>query len=306
MPQLSGPEQKVLVDLIAEHLTEPGQLDRALLHAGLGNLSRLSTHGTLDAIASEVVRELAARYQIIELVKAVLNGDFLQGQCPPIELWLSANLEELIRRRDNPTLVERIPDLAAHPLSRWILGAVVVVASALVFATRPSPPDPLNPKQGSEDKRGEPAFGTGLLHGQDFNLQQSLSALATIHQSRPSESSENLETLLNTITDAGEFGAVFVSNPTAAMVRNASVSVGVDEPNGAKIEDRKGLVEIFYLLPDQSMDGRWSAGLRTKNGTVHEEYPGDLPTGTIIVVIFHQTAPRTSGPKLEVMLLAPT
>ena len=99
MPQLDGPGQKVLVDLLAGHL-KPSQLHDALLHAGLGNLSDLAKTGNMPEMTSEVVQALSSRYRIIELVEGALNGVFLKGDCPPIEDWLAANRDELQRRKN--------------------------------------------------------------------------------------------------------------------------------------------------------------------------------------------------------------
>src|SRR5687767_10013552 len=104
VPQLRGQEQKVLVDLLVEHLSEPGQLDRALLHSGIGNLSKFSEKGTLGAMTTDLVRGISSQYRVVEFVEAVLQGDFLKGNCPPIEDWLAANRDELLRRKLHPTV----------------------------------------------------------------------------------------------------------------------------------------------------------------------------------------------------------
>src|SRR5438105_328841 len=97
--QLTGPEQKDLTDLLLGFLVTFDQLDRSLQHAGLGNLSDFARSDTLPAMTSQVISVLSLRYQVVEFVEAVLNGDVLRGICPPIENWLRQNRDEMARRK---------------------------------------------------------------------------------------------------------------------------------------------------------------------------------------------------------------
>jgi hypothetical protein len=100
--QLTGPEQRVLVDILRVCLTEFSQLDRALRHGGLGGLSDYARDDTLPAMCSQAVDSLSRRYKIIEFTSAVLDGDVLNGSCPPLEKWVHENLVKLQNRIVNP------------------------------------------------------------------------------------------------------------------------------------------------------------------------------------------------------------
>lgn len=133
MSQLSGSEQKELVSLLVGHLTDPGQLDRALLHADLGNLSRYTARATLDEMTSDVVRKLSAQYRITELVEAVLSGDFLRGHCPPIELWLTTKRDELERRKRYPSLPKAFQSMAGQSTTWWLVAAVMLLGLIISY-----------------------------------------------------------------------------------------------------------------------------------------------------------------------------
>ncbi len=115
MPQLTGPEQKILVKLLVAHLSDPSQLHQPLLHAGLGNLSNFAQKGTLDSMTTELVHALSSQYVILEFVESVLAGDFLKGHCPPIEAWLKSNRAYLLDIKTRTTVnVENSPQLVQH------------------------------------------------------------------------------------------------------------------------------------------------------------------------------------------------
>ncbi len=96
MPELTGPEQRRLIELLEEHLPDQGHLNRALIHAGLGKLSKYAKDGTLPAMVGETVGRFSNQYRIVELVAAVLNHpEGLNGSCPPLENWLNDRKELL-------------------------------------------------------------------------------------------------------------------------------------------------------------------------------------------------------------------
>ncbi len=290
MPQLSGPEQKVLVDLLIGHLTEPAQLDRALLHSGLGNLSMFTQQGTLPAQTSEIVRTLSCQYRVVEFVEAVLQGDFLMGHCPPIVVWLNAHRIELMRRRDRPTLVERIQRFVGQlqEVRWWLLSPVIgLVLAVAFFALPPSVRAPIGP-----------------LAGQLFSLQQSLSTLTTINNSRPTRGTEELHAAVFALADDGEFGVVLLAKPLEQSIENPTIEVRATDVDGNSLEDRDGLIEIHCLPPDRDREsqGRWSPKLHLKDGVASDTYDGMLMAGSIITVVYHRKEPREAQPSFSLWL----
>lgn len=98
MPQLTGPEQRRLVELLDTHIPAPDALNRALTHAGMGELTDYTADGPFPVMAANLVAALSRRYQILPFVESVLQGDVLRGSCPPIEQWLAEHHVELRRR----------------------------------------------------------------------------------------------------------------------------------------------------------------------------------------------------------------
>ena len=149
MPQLTGPEQKILVELLVAHLSDPSQLHTALLHAGIGKLSNFSQKGTLDSMTSELVQALSSQYRIVEFVESVLTGDFLKGHCPPIEAWLESNRSEFVRRKNNPTIIERLGRVCNPLWSPWkFLSIAAVVVALTTLSLFPLVRTPIGPLQG--------------------------------------------------------------------------------------------------------------------------------------------------------------
>lgn len=315
MPQLSGPEQKALVGLVVEHLTEPGQLDRALLHAELGNLSTFTEKGTLPAMTSDLVRALASQYRIVEFVAGVLQGDYLKGQCPPIEEWLKTNREELLRRKNhqNSFPIPPITDPSqvigwwvvafaqmkavrnaidvfgqSQVIRWWLLAPVIgIVLAGAYWVLPPSVRTPIGP-----------------LAGQSFSLQQSLSALTTLNNSRPTRGTEELHAAVFALADDGDYGVVFLSKPIELDIENPSIEVRATDVDGNSLQDRDGIMEIHCLPPDRDREsrGRWSPKLHLKDGVAVDKYDGLLPAGATITVVYHRKEPREAPPTLNVWL----
>ena len=282
MPQLTGPEQKILVQLLVAHLSEPGQLDRSLLHAGFGHLSNYSQKGTMDAMTSDLVMALSNQYRIGEFVDAVLNGDFLKGQCPPIEKWLESNRSELQQRKLNPTSVDSQPaegSLGSGRLLwlRWLLVPLVAVIAAWVY---------LHFFPGV-------SAAIGPLQGQLIDLQNS-APLITIYQSHPTRGMRDLTDEIGVRADGGAFGSVFFCNPLESAVENPTVEVRVIDANGQRLDDPDGIFEIHWLPPDHDREesGRWGPKLHLKDGIITDRYDGSVPVGTVITVVYQCREPH--------------
>ncbi len=271
MPQLSGQKQKELVQLLVEHLNEPGQLDRALVHAGLGNLSNYSQKGTLGAMASELVQALSAQHRIVTFVEAVLDSDFLQGHCPPIEAWLKSNREESPDTIVPPNLP---PSLAVG--MRWALVpicAVAVIAVLLSYAFGSRPP-------------------IGPLQGELIDLT-SAAPLTTYYQSHPTRAARDLIDTIAEKADAGAFGSVYFCNPLETDIRNPKVEVNIFEGNH-RLDDPDGTVEIHWLPPDQDKEkvGRLGPRQHLTEEVIGDTHDGLVPANTVVVVVYQCKEPR--------------
>ena len=277
MPQLSGPEQRVLVELLVAHLSEPGHLDRPLLHSGLGTLSQFTEKGTLGAMTSDLVRVLSNQYRVVEFIDAVLQGDFLKGNCPPIEKWLDANRTELIRRKLNPTITERLVRLYNPIWSRWLVVPIVAVTVACVYLIFVS----------------AQRTTIGPLQGQLIDLQNSAPVI-TMYQSRPTRGMRDLTDEIGQRADSGAFGSIFICNPLEAAAKSPAVDVKVISGNGQHLDDPDGIFEIHWLPPDQDREelGRWGPKLHLKDGVVTDKYDGLVPVGTIITVVYQSKKPQ--------------
>lgn len=105
MPQLKSHEQRELFSILVEHL-DPAQLARVLKHNGLPEIEELVGNGNHRDRTEEVVDELSKRFRIVELVEGAIGE--LDGSCPPLQSWIERVRDELIRRRDDPSVIERI------------------------------------------------------------------------------------------------------------------------------------------------------------------------------------------------------
>jgi nitrate reductase NapE component len=286
VPQLRGQEQKVLVDLLVEHLSEPGQLDRALLHSGLGNLSKFSEKGTLVAMTADLVRAMSSQFRVVEFVEAVLQGDFLKGHCPPIEDWLAANREELLRRKLHPTVSERIQHIASPLLTRWLALPIVLVAlvGGYWFFIR------------------NVEVVVGPLRHQVFDLQQSIAPLTTEYYSRPSRGMLDLIEEISTIAESSKYGRVILCKPLEVELKNPTVEVEVVDADGNHLNDPDGLFQIHWLPPDRDREeqGRWGPTRHLKEGVITDKHDGVVPAGTIITVVYHRKEPRPFPPTFNV------
>ena len=276
MPQLTGPEQKILVELLVAHLSDPSQLHTALLHAGIGNLSNFSQKGTLDSMTSELVQALSSQYRIVEFVESVLTGDFLKGHCPPIEAWLESNRSEFVRRKNNPTIIERLGRVCNPLWSPWkFLSIAAVVVALTTLSLFPLVRTPIGP-----------------LQGQMIDLQNS-APLISIYQSRPTRGMRDLTDEIGQRADAGAFGSVFFCNPLDSSIKSPTVEVQVINSNGQRLTDPDGSFEIHWLPPDLDREemGRWGPKLHLLNGIITDRYDGLLPAGTIITVVYQRKVP---------------
>jgi hypothetical protein len=105
VPQLKSHEQRELFSILVEHL-DPAQLARVLKHNGLPEIEELAGNGNHRDRTEEVVDELSKRFRIVELVEGAIGE--LDGSCPPLQSWIEKTRDELIRRRDEPSVIERI------------------------------------------------------------------------------------------------------------------------------------------------------------------------------------------------------
>lgn len=285
VPQLTGQEQKHLIDLLIEHLSEPGQLDRALLHAGLGNLSKFSEKGTLDAMSADLVRALASQFRVVEFVESVLQGDFLKGHCPPIEAWLASNRAELLRRKLNPTVAERLQRIGSPVSSWWLLVPIALLTLAGMY------------------QNFYPAVRVSLgpLAGQQVDLQQT-SVLNTVYTSRPTRGMRELIDDIAEKADSGDYGVIFLCNALEQALESPIVEVRAVDEDGHHLDDPDGIFEIHWLPPDRDREelGRWGPKLHLKDGVVTDKYDGLVPIGTIITVVYHRKEPRPFRPKFSV------
>jgi hypothetical protein len=130
MPQLIGREIGRLHNLLVDH-TNVELLSRALEFHNLPRLDEIARPGDLRYTIHEVVTKLSQRYRIVELVEAVLSE--LDDHCPPLQEWLETHRADLIRRRDDPNLWEKIPDIIRLPWLRYVAG--LILAGLLLVMT---------------------------------------------------------------------------------------------------------------------------------------------------------------------------
>lgn len=105
MPQLGSFEQKELFAILVEHL-DPDQLARVLKHNGLPEIDELVGNGNHRDRTEKVVEELSKRFRIVELVEGAIGE--LDDSCPPLQSWIKNIHDELIRRRDNPSVIRKV------------------------------------------------------------------------------------------------------------------------------------------------------------------------------------------------------
>lgn len=272
MSQLNGLQQKELVQLLVTHLSEPGQLDRALIHGGLGNLSKYAEKGTLGAMASELVQTLSAQHRVVELVEAVLSSDFLQGHCPPIEGWLESNRDDLSSPLGAPQ--ETVTDRRVWMY--WLVAAISTLAVAGAIASFVF----------------GPRLALGPLQGELIDLA-SAAPLTTFYQSHPTRAARDLIDTIAERTDAGAFGSVFFCNPLESDIRNPQVEVRIFEGKH-RLADPDGTVEIHWLPPDRDKEqlGRWGPRQHLTEGEITDSYAGLVPANTVIVVLYQCKEPR--------------
>lgn len=101
MSQLSGQEQEILLNILKVDISNEGEFDRALYHAGLGKLNSYSINDTMPNMLSRVVESFSCRYKIAELVDAIVQKYF-KGSYPPLTVWYANNRELLEARQQAP------------------------------------------------------------------------------------------------------------------------------------------------------------------------------------------------------------
>ncbi len=105
MPQLKGHGQRELFLILVARL-DPAQLARVLKDNGLPEIEELAGNGNHRDRTEEVVDELSKRFRIVELVEGAIGE--LDGSCQPLQSWIESARGELIRRRDDPSVIKRI------------------------------------------------------------------------------------------------------------------------------------------------------------------------------------------------------
>ncbi|MEJ7592130.1 MAG: hypothetical protein WKF77_11310 [Planctomycetaceae bacterium] len=136
MTQLNSSEQKTLYDLLVEHL-DLSQLERILNHNNLPRLEELAGNGDLRYSMTRVVSYLSREYKIVELVDGVLNE--FDNSCPPLQGWLEENRTDLLRRRDNPSIRDRVASFGSHVRAGWLAaGLVIAIAAIAIVANLPN------------------------------------------------------------------------------------------------------------------------------------------------------------------------
>ena len=98
------------------------------MHSGLPEVDELAGNGTHRDRTQAVVDELSKRYQVIELVDGALAE--LDGSCPPLQDWIDVRRDELIRRREHPTIGERVWEFRP----RWGTVPIVIGTMLLVLS----------------------------------------------------------------------------------------------------------------------------------------------------------------------------
>jgi len=130
VPQLKSNEQKELFAILVEHL-DPAQLARVLKHNGLPEIEELTGNGNHRDRTEDVVDELSKRFRIVELVEGAIGE--LHGSCPPLQSWIEKARDELIRRRDNPSVVEKIGGVFRSLQDLRSCMAILITTSLLLF-----------------------------------------------------------------------------------------------------------------------------------------------------------------------------
>lgn len=166
MPQLRKSEQKTLFGLLVEHIDYPG-LQRALSQSeDLPNLDELSPRvGNLRDTVEAVTTRLSQQYKIIPLIEAVLGE--LDNSCPPLQQFLDANRAAWQRRRDHPTVAERVSDATRSTTGRWVAAGLTVGIIVVAFAIwRPGPPPSNEPA-----KTNLSVVASRLVFGEDGRIR---------------------------------------------------------------------------------------------------------------------------------------
>lgn len=152
MPQLAGEEQSQLVQLLADHLIDFGQLDSALARGGFGKHSDYAGQDDpLPRTIARIVDQHSARYTILPLLDAILLDPYgLNGKCPPLVDTLSAHRDEWLQREHS--LYYRIThDVAPSRLATPVaVVTVLLLAAVLLTISLSYPPDTSNKSDQSD------------------------------------------------------------------------------------------------------------------------------------------------------------
>ena len=300
MPQLNGSEQKTLVDLLVEHLTEPDHLDRSLLHSGLGNLSTFTQKGTLPAMTSDVLRALSSQYRIMEFVEAVLQGDYLKGHCPPIEAWLVANREELLRRKNRRLPIPSLTNLW------WGLLPIAVLLMWWGYTNYQHVLESFRGKTIVRDYEiGEITIEKPVLEpfrGGPIAID-SLTVLVELERTRSTQVLSDLQEKIRKVAEVDKhYGLYYLSAPLDKDLVDPTVKIQAFLSNNEPLKDGESIVEIHWLPPDQAHETSGPAGRenRLTEGVVTEIYTGTVPAGTILVLVYHSETNEFGEPRFQV------
>jgi len=132
VPQLGSFEQKELFSILVKHL-DPNQLARVLKHNGLPEIDELVGNGNHRDRTEKVVKELSKRFRIVELVEGAIGE--LDDSCPPLQSWIKNIHDELIRRRDNPSVIEKVGHAfrVVQDLRSCMVLAIIISLSIIVL-----------------------------------------------------------------------------------------------------------------------------------------------------------------------------
>lgn len=232
-------------------------------------------------MTSDVVRKFAAQHQIVEFVEAVLNGEFLKGQCPPIEAWLASMREELQRRKRRPAVIRKIQEIVSPRIFLLGLVSAAVLVLGLVF---------WNDRPILEPFRGGPI------------AIQNPAVLGDLEKTRSTQVLRDLLKRIQTVSDAGEYGFYYLSIPLEEDLDNPVVEVRAFAADGVPLEDREAFVEIHWLPPDRELEksGLGGAEKRLTDGIVTDRYFGRVPADTIIAMLYHRRDNQYGEPKFQI------
>jgi hypothetical protein len=217
----------------------------------------------------------------VEFVEAVLNGDFLKGQCPPIESWLASMREELQQRNRPPAVIRRIEEIVSFRIVLLgLVAATALVSWWFIWDRRPI----------LEPFRSDPI------------PIQNLAVLGDLEKTR---STKVLRDLLGKIQDASdhlEYGLYFLSIPLEEDIENPTVEVSAFAADDSPMEDGEAFIEIHWLPPNREHEKSGKSGepKRLTDGIVTDGYAGRVPAGTIIAMFYHRREDKYGKPSFHI------